>query len=81
MPKYFFDLMGKQFMRDRAGVELSSDAAACREAILRGTDQSHPEAQLYGDFESIVVRGATGAIICAAPIRHGKKIPESRQTP
>lgn len=72
MPKYFFDLMGKHVMRDRAGVELSSDADACREAILRGIHRSHPEAHLYDGFESIFVRGASGAIICAAPIRPRK---------
>lgn len=70
MPRYYFDLMGKNEVRDRAGLELSNDAAACREAILRGTDKSHPGALLYGEFESIVVRCATGSIICAAPIRH-----------
>lgn len=72
MPKYFFDLMGKNEMRDRSGIEFSSDADACREAIIRGTDRSHPEAPLYGEFESIVVRGASGSIICAAPILHRK---------
>jgi hypothetical protein len=64
MPRYYFDLMGKNEVRDRAGLELSN------EAILRGTDKSHPGALLYGEFESIVVRCATGSIICAAPIRH-----------
>jgi hypothetical protein len=77
MPKYYFDLMGKHVMRDRAGVEFSSDAAASREAILRGTDHRHPEACFYSDFESILVRGTGGAIICAAPIRYRKRLAEA----
>lgn len=69
MPKYFFDLIGKNVMKDRTGIELSSDAAACREAILRGIDGTSLESQQHSEFESIIVRGASGSVICAAPIR------------
>jgi hypothetical protein len=71
MPRYFFDLIGRNVMKDRTGIELSSDAAACREAILRGTNGASVELH-HDDFESIVVRGTAGSVICAAPIRRKK---------
>ena len=69
MSRYFFDLLDGTTQCDQIGAELTNDAAARQEAMMRALDASAYQLDHYDGSEEIAVRNDQGKRIYTTRIK------------